>query len=152
MTLGTDLAPQVLLPGFAGTTVPAWLDDALDAGLAGVCLFAGNVDPGDPHGTARLTAALRARRPDLVVALDEEGGVVTRLEAPRGSTLPSPAQIGLLPVDAARSCCQSRITSSTMIATITANVMAQLRATLRFSFRVSSLFGSRGAWRSLPTP
>ena len=101
MTLGTDLAPQVLLPGFAGTTVPAWLDDALDAGLAGVCLFAGNVDPGDPHGTARLTAALRARRPDLVVALDEEGGVVTRLEAPRGSTLPSPAQIGLLPVDAA---------------------------------------------------
>jgi beta-N-acetylhexosaminidase len=29
----------VLLPGFAGTELPAWLEARLRDGLAGVCLF-----------------------------------------------------------------------------------------------------------------
>lgn len=91
-----ELVPGVLLPGFAGPQLPEWLRAELERGLGGVCLFAGNVDAGDPDGTARLAAAIRAVRPETLVAADEEGGVVTRLEGRDGSTLPSPAQLGLV--------------------------------------------------------
>lgn len=100
MTL-EDLIPGVLLPGFAGTTPPEWVRGELSRGLGGVCVFAGNVDAADPHGTARLAAAIRAVRAETVVAADEEGGVVTRLEGRDGSTLPSPAQLGLVTPDVA---------------------------------------------------
>lgn len=93
------LIPGVLLPGFAGPALPEWVRAELGRGLGGVCLFAGNVDPGDPSGTARLAAAIRAVRPETLVAADEEGGVVTRLEGRDGSTLPSPAQLGLVAPD-----------------------------------------------------
>ncbi|GMA24605.1 beta-N-acetylhexosaminidase [Luteimicrobium album] len=90
------LAASVLLPGFVGRSVPAWLARALDGGLAGVVLFAQNLDPEDPAQAARLGAELRAHADAPVVAVDEEGGVVTRLESAHGSTLPSPAQLGLV--------------------------------------------------------
>ncbi len=90
------LVPGVLLPGFAGTSLPEWVRDELERGLGGVCLFAGNVDAADPDGTAALSAAIREVRPATLVAADEEGGVVTRLEGRNGSTLPSPAQLGLV--------------------------------------------------------
>ncbi|MGC5167463.1 glycoside hydrolase family 3 N-terminal domain-containing protein [Luteimicrobium sp. DT211] len=90
------LAASVLLPGFLGRTVPGWLARALDDGLAGVVLFAQNLDPDDRAQPARLTAALREHAGAPVVAVDEEGGVVTRLESAHGSTLPSPAQLGLV--------------------------------------------------------
>ncbi len=32
-----------LLPGFAGSSLPAWLRDRLRAGLGGVCLFGQNI-------------------------------------------------------------------------------------------------------------
>ncbi|GAA5205378.1 glycoside hydrolase family 3 N-terminal domain-containing protein [Microbacterium kyungheense] len=96
-----QLVPGVLLPGFAGTVVPEWLHGELERGLGGVCLFAGNVAADDPDGTARLAAAIRAVRPGTLVAADEEGGVVTRLEGRHGSTLPSPAQLGLVAPDVA---------------------------------------------------
>src|SRR5690606_1232458 len=82
------LVNGVLLPGFLGTTVPEWLARALDAGLAGVCLFAQNVGPGLPE----LTARLHGRRAGVLVASDEEGGPVTRLDAP----WPSAAALGRL--------------------------------------------------------
>ena len=94
-----ELVPGVLLPGFAGPALPEWLRVELGRGLGGVCLFAGNVDPQDPAGTARLAADIRAVRPAALVAADEEGGVVTRLEGRAGSTLPSPAQLGLVGPD-----------------------------------------------------
>ena len=90
-----ELVPGVLLPGFAGTALPEWVRAELRRGLGGVCLFAGNVDAGDPEGTARLAAEIRSVRPATLIAADEEGGVVTRLEGRTGSTLPSPAQLGL---------------------------------------------------------
>ncbi|MFC8801666.1 glycoside hydrolase family 3 N-terminal domain-containing protein [Promicromonospora sp. NPDC057138] len=85
----------VLLPGFEGTLVPAWLADAARAGLAGVVYFARNTP--DVATTAELSAALHAISPDLVIAVDEEGGDVSRLEAVHGSSLPGAAALGAYP-------------------------------------------------------
>jgi len=86
------LASAVLMPGFCGTRVPDWLARAAREGLGGVCLFAANV--GDD--VSALTAGLHGIRPDLVVASDEEGGEVTRLEGASGSSWPGHAALGRL--------------------------------------------------------
>ncbi|MFB8352531.1 glycoside hydrolase family 3 N-terminal domain-containing protein [Streptomyces niveus] len=86
------LVNAVLLPGFHGTEPPPWLLDAVDTGLAGVVYFAHNVP--DPATAAALSAALHARRGDLIVASDEEGGDVTRLEAATGSSYPGNGALG----------------------------------------------------------
>src|SRR5262249_23748097 len=64
----------------------------LERGLGGVVLFARNI--AGPEQLAELTAALRAGRHDLLVAVDEEGGDVTRLEADRGSSYPGNCALG----------------------------------------------------------
>ena len=70
------LADAILIPPFPGTTAPRWFLSALERGLAGVTFFGANV-VGD---TASLTAALRAAAPtEPVIAIDEEGGDVTRV-------------------------------------------------------------------------
>ena len=76
------LALGCLLPGLPGRGA-AGLDSAgcSEAGLGGVVLYAWNVR--DPEQLRGLTDALRAERHELVVAIDEEGGDVTRLEAAR---------------------------------------------------------------------
>jgi len=85
----------VLLPGFTGTDdPPAWLAEAARDGLAGVVLFGHNTT--DVATTARLTASLRGASPDLLVAIDEEGGDVSRLEAATGSSLPGNAALGIV--------------------------------------------------------
>ena len=86
------LADTVLQPAFEGTTAPDWLRRRLAEGLGGVVLFARNTP--DAESTAALTAALRAENPDVVVAADEEGGQVTRLEAVTGSSWPGNAALG----------------------------------------------------------
>jgi beta-N-acetylhexosaminidase len=85
----------VLLPGFEGVHVPDWLADAARAGLAGVVYFARNTP--DVATTAELSAALHTISPDLVIAVDEEGGDVSRLEAVHGSSLPGAAALGAYP-------------------------------------------------------
>ncbi|MFI6424683.1 glycoside hydrolase family 3 N-terminal domain-containing protein [Promicromonospora sp. NPDC050880] len=87
----------VLLPGFEspGGHVPGWLADAARAGLAGVVYFARNTP--DVETTAALSAVLHAISPDLLVAVDEEGGDVSRLEAASGSSLPGAAALGVHP-------------------------------------------------------
>ncbi|MEU6428649.1 glycoside hydrolase family 3 protein [Microbispora sp. NPDC046973] len=87
------MALAVLQPGFEGTDPPAWLRRALAEGLGGVVLFARNVAGLD--GTAALVAELRRERPDVVVAIDEEGGAVTRLEAATGSSWPGNLALGV---------------------------------------------------------
>jgi beta-N-acetylhexosaminidase len=88
------LAAGCLLAGFAGSTVPAWLRGWLEAGLGGVVLFARNIES---HAqVAELTALLRAERPELVVAIDEEGGDVTRIEAATGSSYPGNWALGVV--------------------------------------------------------
>jgi beta-N-acetylhexosaminidase len=88
------LAAGCLLAGFEGPTVPDWLRPWLDGGLGGVVLFAWNVETAAQ--VAELTAALRAERPELVVAIDEEGGDVTRLEAQTGSSYPGSWALGVV--------------------------------------------------------
>jgi beta-N-acetylhexosaminidase len=85
------LADAILIPPFPGTTAPAWLLRALEGGLAGVTLFGANVT-GD---TAAMTATLRAAAPvEPVIAIDEEGGDVTRIAYATGSPYPGNAALG----------------------------------------------------------
>ncbi|CAL9589036.1 glycoside hydrolase family 3 protein [Streptomyces sp. enrichment culture] len=90
-TLTRD-ALTVLQPGFAGTTAPDWLLRRLGEGLASVALFGRNVT--SPEQVAALTAQLRAEREDVLVAIDEEGGDVTRLEVRTGSSFPGNHALG----------------------------------------------------------
>lgn len=64
------------MPGFAGTTAPRWLREAVTDGLGGVCLFGHNVD--SVTQLRALTDDLHGLGP-LVVSTDEEGGIVSRL-------------------------------------------------------------------------
>jgi beta-N-acetylhexosaminidase len=88
------LASSCILPGFEGPTVPDWVRRRLDEGLGGVVLYAWNVESAEQ--LASLTGELRAERGDIVVAIDEEGGDVTRLEAARGSSYPGNAALGVV--------------------------------------------------------
>jgi beta-N-acetylhexosaminidase len=83
---------QLLMPGFSGTSAPGWLLAAAREGLAGVVLFAGNTP--DCATTAALTTQLHDAAPGLLVAVDEEGGDVSRLQAVAGSFLPGAAALG----------------------------------------------------------
>ena len=86
------LALRCLLAGFEGVAVPDWLRERLENGLGGVVLFARNV--ASREQVAALGAELRLARADLVIAIDEEGGDVTRLEAHRGSSYPGNLALG----------------------------------------------------------
>ncbi|GCB46033.1 glycoside hydrolase family 3 protein [Streptomyces sp. NL15-2K] len=90
-TLTRD-ALTVLQPGFPGTTAPDWLLRRLGEGLASVGLFGRNI--ATPDQLAALTARLRAERDDVLVAIDEEGGDVTRLEVRTGSSFPGNHALG----------------------------------------------------------
>lgn len=87
------LADAVLIPPFPGTTPPPWILRALERGLAGVTLFGPNV-VGD---TTALSAALRsAAAVEPVIAIDEEGGDVTRVAYAAGSPYPGNAALGVV--------------------------------------------------------
>jgi beta-N-acetylhexosaminidase len=86
------LASACILPGAAGLEAPEWLQREVADGLGGVVLFSRNVR--DREQLAGLTAALRAERDDVLVAIDEEGGDVTRLEAGPGSSYPGNLALG----------------------------------------------------------
>ena len=81
-----------VLPGFLGTTLPPWLEDRLRSGLGGVCLFSANI--ASLAQLRELTDAIYAANPRAVVAVDEEGGDVTRLFAREGSPYPGNAVLG----------------------------------------------------------
>ncbi|MEU8813189.1 glycoside hydrolase family 3 protein [Actinoplanes sp. NPDC048796] len=89
-----ELAATVLQPGFVGTSAPDWVRRWLGEGLGGVALFARNVE--SPAQVAALTAQLRAERPDVLVAIDEEAGDVTRFESRLGSSRPGNLALGAI--------------------------------------------------------
>jgi beta-N-acetylhexosaminidase len=84
------LALQVLLPGFGGIRLDTEVARLLEEGLGGLCLFASNM-PSDA-----VTATVREASPSAVVAVDEEGGDVTRLHATTGSTVLGHAALGFV--------------------------------------------------------
>jgi beta-N-acetylhexosaminidase len=86
------LALRTLLAAFAGESAPEWALRLLTDGLAGHTLFGSNV--AEPVQLAGLTAELRAARPDVLIAIDEEGGDVTRLAHRTGSPYPGNAALG----------------------------------------------------------
>lgn len=94
------MALGVLLAGFEGTAAtgaPYWLLDLLGQGLAGVTIFGRNIS--QPHPVdhlAELACGLRHGRPDLLIAIDEEGGDVTRLDAERGSMFLGQGSLGIV--------------------------------------------------------
>lgn len=88
------LALACIWPGFPGLEPPDWVRRRLSEGLGGVCLFGWNVR--DPDQVAGLTAVLRAERPNVIVATDEEGGDVTRLEVGTGSSFPGNWALGVV--------------------------------------------------------
>ncbi|MEU9979881.1 glycoside hydrolase family 3 protein [Streptomyces sp. NPDC050856] len=90
-TLTRD-ALAVLQPGFAGTTAPDWLLRRIGEGLVSVGLFGRNI--ATPAQLTALTTRLRAERDDALVAIDEEGGDVTRLEVRSGSSFPGNLALG----------------------------------------------------------
>ncbi|HEX6518674.1 MAG TPA: glycoside hydrolase family 3 N-terminal domain-containing protein [Streptosporangiaceae bacterium] len=86
------LADAIIIPPFPGVEPPRWILEALGRGLAGVTLFSGNV-LGD---TSALTSSLRSACADMepVIAIDEEGGDVTRVAYADGSPYPGNAALG----------------------------------------------------------
>ncbi len=94
MTTIESLALRCVFPGFEGTRAPEWVRRRAAQGVGGVVIFARNVET-RPQ-LASLTAELHAARPQLLVAIDEEGGDVTRLEARTGSSYPGNLALGFV--------------------------------------------------------
>ena len=90
----TRLADAILIPPFPGASAPPWILDALGRGLAGVTLFGQNISA--PDQVRALTVRLRAASADAdpVIAIDEEGGDVTRVAYSDGSLYPGNAALG----------------------------------------------------------
>ncbi|WP_433531821.1 glycoside hydrolase family 3 N-terminal domain-containing protein [Micromonospora sp. CA-263727] len=88
------LALGTLLAAYPGPVPPDWAVDLVADGLAGHTLFGTNIH--DPAQVAASTAALRAGRADALVAIDEEGGDVTRLAHATGSPYPGNAALGAI--------------------------------------------------------
>ena len=88
------LAAACLLPSFPGVEVPDWIRRFLGRGGAGILLFAYNAPSREE--LRGLSGRLRAERRDLLLAIDEEGGDVTRLEWREGSSYPSAAGLGVV--------------------------------------------------------
>ncbi|WP_326700957.1 glycoside hydrolase family 3 protein [Streptomyces sp. NBC_01754] len=100
MSSVVSLVNACLMASYEGRVPPVWIRRAVDEGLAGVGVFGTNLAPPDsgaaPNGTFHqdIAAPLRAVRPDVLIALDEEGGDVTRLDYHRGSPYPGNHALG----------------------------------------------------------
>jgi len=90
----TRLANACVLPSFAGAVAPDWIRRFVADGGRSLMLFAQNVPSRDELAT--LCASLRAERDDILFAIDEEGGDVTRLEWQTGSSYPAGAALGAI--------------------------------------------------------
>ncbi|TQL66726.1 beta-N-acetylhexosaminidase [Nocardioides albertanoniae] len=91
------LALRVQVSAFAGTDLPADYAGLLREGMGGICLFGTNTEAGE-ESVRSLTGAIRAASAEggwtPVIAIDEEGGDVTRLEAQTGSSVLGAAALG----------------------------------------------------------
>ncbi|MEU6253560.1 beta-N-acetylhexosaminidase [Streptomyces sp. NPDC047043] len=96
-SVSSDLDEAVhrcLVAGFDGTTsFPDTLKRLVDRGLGGVILFTRNVR--DAEQVRELTDALRAIRPDLLVAIDNEGGGIGHLVGAGAPEVPGSYALGV---------------------------------------------------------
>lgn len=81
------------MPGFVGATLPDWVRDAYLGGLRSICLHGNNIV--DTTQLSRLCGELRELG-EITIALDEEGGDVTRLHYLHGSPEPGNGVLGRL--------------------------------------------------------
>jgi beta-N-acetylhexosaminidase len=88
----TSDALAVLQPSFTGPELPEWFAGLLAEGLGGVCLFGFNVESREQ--LARLAHAIHEVAPRAVIAIDEEGGDVTRLYQATSAPFPGNAVLG----------------------------------------------------------
>ncbi|MBW8803634.1 MAG: glycoside hydrolase family 3 protein [Catenulisporales bacterium] len=90
-------AAAVLQPGFVNDgpgRIPDWVRRALaEDGLGGVAYYGRNI-AATPERTGELSAALRAVNPQVLIAVDEEGGDVTRIDVATGSAFPGNYALG----------------------------------------------------------
>jgi beta-N-acetylhexosaminidase len=86
------LAEAILIPPFPGNQAPEWVRAALGDALGGVTLFGPNVQ--DREQLTRLTTSLRSAAIEPIIAIDEEGGDVTRISHQMGSDYPGNAALG----------------------------------------------------------
>jgi beta-N-acetylhexosaminidase len=87
-----EAANACIFPSFPGDVPPDWIRRFLAEGGGGVVLFAYNVPTRER--LRALCSVLRSERADLLLAIDEEGGDVTRLEWETGSSYPGGAALG----------------------------------------------------------
>ena len=95
--MNTDLSTLVwgaLMPGVIAYPVEPWVLGAVAQGVNAVCLF--QDASGSRQQTRASVKALRMVSPDLLIAVDEEGGDVTRLQADSGSSFLSPFALGFI--------------------------------------------------------
>ncbi|MEW2403537.1 beta-N-acetylhexosaminidase [Streptomyces sp. NPDC046862] len=90
-----EAAHRCLVAGFGGATaVPDPLKRLIDRGLGGVILFTRNVRDADQ--LRGLTERLRALRPDLLVAIDNEGGGIGHLVGAGAPDVPGNFALGVV--------------------------------------------------------
>jgi beta-N-acetylhexosaminidase len=92
MTTLETLAHGVLFPSIGRPVLPRWLAPRVDAGLGGVVLYGRDIRSREQ--VAQLTSALHALRDHVIIATDEEGGDVTRIEAHGGTSVPGNYALG----------------------------------------------------------
>lgn len=97
------LAHAVLFPSLGRSTVPRWIKEPVAAGLGGFVLFGREAVSADQ--LTSLKAELSEQRPGLRIALDEEGGDVSRLEATGVISTPGNLALGRIDdLEATRDC------------------------------------------------
>ena len=94
ITTHSALVWGALMPGITTHPLEPWVARALARGVTTVCLFEGAC--GSPERTRATVRDLRAMSPRLLIAVDEEGGEVTRLQSATGSSFLSPAALGVI--------------------------------------------------------
>jgi beta-N-acetylhexosaminidase len=87
------LALAVQMASWSGTSLGPDVEGLLVEGLGGICLFGSNT-AGGSAGVQSLCSAVHSVASAAVVAIDEEGGDVTRLHALSGSPVLGPAALG----------------------------------------------------------
>ncbi|HWI51873.1 MAG TPA: beta-N-acetylhexosaminidase [Symbiobacteriaceae bacterium] len=92
----TAFAGQLVMAGFQGTALPSdFARQVEEDGLSGIILFSRNLS--GPAQIRRLTDQLQALTPDglpMLIATDQEGGIVARLSGIAGTDFPGNMALG----------------------------------------------------------